>query len=131
MPGPHPEGLINSLALAVAGGKRVAAWAKAHDVAPRTAYTWTKRRGFRKKVARLRRRVLDRAVGELAAAAVKNAREVNRLATAAESETVRLAAARAALADLIQVQRHLALEDRVTELEKRVGGDPGSPNSPA
>ena len=131
MPGPHPKNLINSLALAVAGGKRVAAWAKAHDVAPRTAYTWTKRPGFRAKVARLRRRVLDRAVGQLAAAAAKNAAEINKLATGAESEAVRLAAARAALADLIQVQRHLALEDRVAELEKRVGGDARSSNSPA
>jgi hypothetical protein len=131
MPGPHPKNLINSLALAVAGGKRVAAWAKAHDVAPRTAYAWTRRPGFPEKVARLRRRILDRAVGELARRAAANAAEINKLATGAESEAVRLAAARAALADLAAIQKHLALEDRVAALEKRFDGDAGSSDSPA
>jgi hypothetical protein len=119
MPGPHNPNLVHSLALAVAAGKRIARWAKDHDVAPRTAYTWTKRPGFQKAVARLRRRVLDRAVGQLSRAAAANAAQINTLAANAQSEAVRLAAARAALADLAAIQKHLDLESRLALLEER------------
>lgn len=131
MPGPHPKGLKNSLALAVAAGRRVADWAKENGVAPRTAYAWTRRPGFDAKVARLQRRVLERAVGALAAASARNARQINALAASAESEAVRLAAARAAIADLAALRKHLYLEERLSELERRVNDAHGNPPGPA
>jgi len=131
VPGPHPKGLAHSLALAVAAGRPVARWAKDHDISPRTAYGWTRRPGFAAKVGRLRLRIMDRAVGQLAAAAARNAATINKLATGAENENVRLAAARAALADLMQVRRHIELEQRVIDLERRLDGPVGGEGGPA
>jgi hypothetical protein len=106
------------LALAIATGRTVKAWAKEHDVPQRTAYTWARSLEVKKRVRRIRRRAIDRAIGRLSRYASAAAQQIADLAKGAESESVKLQAARAVLADLMQVANYADLEDRITELER-------------
>ena len=69
-------------------------------------------------VRRIRRRAIDRAVGRLSRYASAAAEQIARLAKGAESESVKLQAARAVLADLMQVANYADLEDSIAELER-------------
>ena len=109
-----------ALALALAGGRTVKAWAHDHDVPVRTAYTWARSPDVRKRVRRIQRRALERAIGRLSRHAAAAAGQIASLAKAAQSEAVKLQAARAVLADLMQVADYADHEDRITELERRV-----------
>jgi hypothetical protein len=109
-----------ALALALAGGSTVKAWATAHDVPVRTAYTWARSPDVRKRVRRIQRRALERAIGCLSRHAAAAAGQIASLAKAAQSEAVKLQAARAVLADLMQVSDYADHEQRITELERRV-----------
>jgi hypothetical protein len=113
-----------ALALAIAKGETVKAWALAHDVPERTAYTWARSPEVKKQVRRIRRRAIDRAIGRLSRGAFAAADRIARLAKAAESESVQLQAARAVLADLMQVANYADLEDRITELERKNHAQP-------
>jgi hypothetical protein len=108
------------LALALATGRTVKAWAKDHDVPERTAYTWARSPEVRQQVRRIRRRAVDRAVGQLSRHAAAAAARIGRLAQAAQSESVQLQAARAVLADLMQITDYADHEDRIAALERRV-----------
>ncbi|MGO9465578.1 MAG: hypothetical protein ACLQVF_15650 [Isosphaeraceae bacterium] len=131
MSGPHPRALISSLALAVAAGKTVAAWANENKIPLRTAYEWHRRPEFKRAVHRYRRRYVDRALGLLARNAAKSASVVVRLADKAESEAVQLQAARAVLADLMSVSRFADVEERISELERHHGDRLDEPADPA
>jgi hypothetical protein len=109
-----------ALALAIATGRTVKAWAKEHDVAERTAYTWARSPEVRKQVHRIRRRAIDRAVGRLSRHAAAAADQIARLSKEALSEAVRFQAARAVLADLMSVSNYAAFDDRLTKIEKRI-----------
>jgi hypothetical protein len=109
-----------ALALALAGGSTVKAWATAHDVPVRTAYSWARSPEVRKKVRGIQRRALQRAIGCLSRHAAAAADKIGRLATGAQSEAVQLQAARAVLADLMQVADYADHEHRITALERRV-----------
>jgi hypothetical protein len=106
------------LALAIATGRTVKAWATAHDVPVRTAYTWARSPEVRRRVRRIRRRAIDRAVGRLSRHAAAAAGRIAKLARDAQSEAIRLQAARAVLADLMQVTDYADLDDRITALER-------------
>jgi hypothetical protein len=123
MPGPHPAGLKSKLALAVAAGKSIGQWARAHGIGVRTAQTWAQDPAFRAQVAELRARLLDRAIGVLARRVAANAAEINRLASSAESEAVRLAAARAGIADLLGASRYVELRAEVEELKRELAAE--------
>jgi hypothetical protein len=113
----------------VATGKTVTSWAKKNQIPLRTAYEWHRRPTFKTTVDRYRRRYLDRALGRLARNAAKAAGVVSQLASGADSQGVKLQAARAVLDDLMRVWRFAELEGRVTELERRDrdrSDDPGS-----
>jgi hypothetical protein len=109
-----------SLALAMAGGSTVKAWAEANGVADRTARTWSHSQEVLDQVEAIRREVLDRTIGRLCNHATAAADEIARLATEATSEAVRLGAARAVLADLMTVSSYAALEGRMAEVERRI-----------
>ncbi len=123
MPGPHPPGLKSKLALAVASGQSIVKWARAQGIGVRTAHTWAKDPAFRSQVAELRGRLLDRAIGVLARRVAANAAEINRLASKAESEAVRLAAARAGIADLLGASRFVELRAEVEELKRELAAE--------
>jgi len=118
----------SGLALAMAAGETVAAWARENQVPVRTARTWSNSPEVRKLVRRIRRRVIDRAVGRLSKNATAAADEIVRLAKKAASEAVRLNAARAVLAELMAVSNYATLEGRLAEVERRIR-DSSQPNS--
>ena len=107
-----------ALALALATGRTVRAWAKEHDVPERTAYKWARSPEVLTMVRRIRRRAIDRAVGRLSRYASAAAGQIAKLAKGAESESVKLQAARAVLADLMQVANYAELDDRIAALER-------------
>jgi hypothetical protein len=109
-----------NLALAMAGGSTVKAWADANGVADRTARTWSKSPEVLDQVEAIRREVLDRTVGRLSDHATAAVDEIVRLVTGAASEAVRLQAARAVLAELMVVSSYAALEGRMAEVERRI-----------
>jgi hypothetical protein len=111
-----------ALALAMAAGGTVAAWAREHQVAERTARTWSNSPEVLDQVEAVRREVLDRTIGRLSDHATAAADEIARLAREASSEAVRLQAARAVLAELMIVSSYAALEGRMAEVERRVAG---------
>jgi len=109
-----------NLALAMAGGSTVKAWADANGVADRTARTWSKSPEVLDQVEAIRRAVLDRTIGRLSDNATAAADEIARLFREASSEAVRLQAARAVLAELMVVSSYAALEGRMAEVERRI-----------
>jgi hypothetical protein len=116
----HNQDQQQGLARAIAGGSTVAAWAKTHDIPKRTAYTWARSAAVRATVERIRRRSLDRAIGRLSRDATAAASTIAKLAQSAESETVKLTAARGLLADLMTVSDYATLERRLAEVEERL-----------
>ena len=112
-----------ALALAIATGRTVRAWAKEHDVPERTAYTWARSdRGPATRSNASDAAAIDRAIGRLSRYAAAAAQQIAKLAEDAESEAVKLQAARAVLADLMTVSNYADLEDRITVLERAQGG---------
>jgi hypothetical protein len=116
----EPENKHESLAVAVAAGCSVAAWAKTNDVPRRTAYSWTEAPEFRARVSALRRQATDEAIGLLSAGARQAAMIMRLLLKDAESEAVKLSAARAILAELRATAEFHELSLRVTELEQQM-----------
>jgi hypothetical protein len=121
------------LALAIAGGESIAAWAQENGVSERTAFSWAKDPKVRREVEACRRRVVNQAIGRLTGMTTKAVDGITHLAQKAESESVQLRAWRGVLADLMSVSKFSVLEYRMTELEeefdKRRQGDPGAPGT--
>jgi hypothetical protein len=69
-------------------------------------------------------------VGRLARHAAKAVDQIVALSEKAESEAVRLSAARAVLAELMAVQGHAELEKRMAQIEEQLRGRAGKPNRP-
>ena len=109
-----------NLALAMAGGSTVKAWADANGVADRTARTWSKSPEVLDQVEAIRREVLHCTIGRLSDNATVAVDEIVRLVKDAASEAVRLQAARAVLAELMVVSSYATLEGRMAEVERRI-----------
>ena len=60
-----PEGKKTQLAVAVAQGISVAAWARTNEVPRATAYRWASEPEVRRAVEACRRRIVDQAVGKM------------------------------------------------------------------
>src|SRR4051794_12496781 len=108
------------LALAIAGGESIAAWAKENGVSERTAFYWAKDPKVRREVEASRRRVVNQAIGRLTGMTTKAVDGISHLAQEAESESVQLRAWRAILAELMSVAKFSDLEYRLAELEEQV-----------
>jgi hypothetical protein len=108
------------LALAMARGESITAWARQNDVPRRTAFRWASDPKVRGAAEAWRRRSLDRAIGRMAGLAMKAADGIARLAESAESESVQLRAWRAILADQMAVSRFSGLEHRMMEIEEQL-----------
>jgi hypothetical protein len=109
-----------ALALAMAAGSTVKAWADAHGVPDRTARTWSNSPEVLDQVQAIRREVLHCAIGRLSDHATAAVDAIVRLVQQAASEAVRLQAARAVLADLMAVSHYAALDGRLAEVERRI-----------
>jgi hypothetical protein len=78
----------NHLALAIAGGESIAAWARENGVSERTAFYWAKDPKVRREVDACRRRALNQAIGRLTGMALNAVDGIAHLAKGAESESV-------------------------------------------
>ena len=108
------------LAIAIAQGKTVDAWARQNGVPRSTAFRWAVEADVRKTVLAWRRQSLERAIGRMARRATKAADGITKLAEYAESESVRLSAWRAILSDQISVAKFSNLEHRMVEIEEEL-----------
>ena len=114
------DDLKSQLAVMIARGKTIAAWASQNEVPLPTAYRWSREPQVRGEVQEWRRFVLNLTIGRLARLSLKATDGIAKLGRGAESESVQLRAWRAVLADQMAVAKFSDLEDRVTEVEELV-----------
>jgi hypothetical protein len=112
--------LKSQLALMIARGKTITAWASQNEVPLRTAYRWSRDPKVRGEVQEWRRYVLDLAIGRLARLSLKATDGIAKLGAGAESESVQLRAWRAILADQMAVSKFSDLEHRMAEIEEQL-----------
>jgi hypothetical protein len=109
-----------ALALALASGQTLRAAAEAAGVAERTAARRQADPAFRRRVAALRAELVERALGKLADG-MADAAAALRALLAADSEAVRLGAARALLELGVKLREAVELEQRLATLEAELG----------
>ena len=107
------------LALALAEGENVQAAAEKAGIGRTTAYRRLADPAFRQRIHTLRGGMIGDAVGRMAAG-MSEAAGVLRDLLKAESEPIRLAAARALLDVGVKLRQAVDTEDRVTALESRL-----------
>jgi hypothetical protein len=127
----HPAGKKTSLALAIAQGISVASWARQNKVARRTAYRWASEPKVRAAVNAYRTLAVDQAVGLMAKNVTSAARGIIDLAEDAKSESVRLTALRAILADMMAISNYAGLERRMAQIDEQIREQPGSTDRPS
>jgi hypothetical protein len=111
---------MEALALAVAAGRSVAAWARETGTPGRTAYGWTQTPEFKSLVRTHRRRLVDAGIGKLTRHVCKAVNQIAKLADQAQSEAVKLAAARAILAELIAVSNLAEVSQEIEGLKRQI-----------
>ena len=111
--------LKGELAAALAAGQSSAEWASARGVAERTAQRWANEPEVRAEVESIRRGTLDRAVGQMSQSVPWAIDEIVKLARDAKSESVKLAALRSILSDMMVVSDFTGLEERIAKLEEQ------------
>ena len=117
------------LAIAIAQGVQVAAWAHANEVCRRKAFRWAKDPLVRKMVEAYRRRTIDQAIGLMTKQTTRAAEIIIAIAEEAASDSVRLRAARALFSDTMTVSKFSDMEVRMTELETRLDQKTAAKNS--
>jgi hypothetical protein len=116
-----PEtGTKTELGLAIARGDSVASWALANKVPRSTAFLWAKDPEVRSVVEECRRRALDEAISRMTKHAKWAADIIISVAEDAQSDSVKLRAARAIFSDVIKVAKFSELEARITEFEEQL-----------
>jgi transposase len=111
--------LQSELAAALAAGKSCAEWASANGVSERTAQRWASDPEVRAEVEAYRRGNLDEAVGRMSRRTAWATDQIAELAEKARSESVRLAALRSMLSDMMAVADFAGLEQRIAKLEEQ------------
>ena len=109
----------DQLALAIARGTSIYAWARQNDVPTSTAYEWANKPDVRRQVEEWRRGSLDHALGLLARHCVWAVNGMTKLGETAESQSVQLSARRAILHDLMKVSDFSNWEYRLAQLEEK------------
>ena len=123
-----PENKKTGLAIVIAQGASVRAWARRNAVPPSTAYYWANQPEVRRMVDTLRRRSLDRAIGRMSRHSVAAADGISKLAKEAESESVKLKAWRVLLSDQIAFTKYAGWEGRLAALEEKSSAQAQGPN---
>ena len=114
------------LALAIARGTSIAAWAHKNNVPKQMANRWASEPRVRATAESCRRRALDRAVDRMTRHVAWAADQIAELATDADSQSVQLAALRAIFSNMMAVSEFAALEARMTQIEEQLRGQDGS-----
>jgi hypothetical protein len=117
---PVPHSLKTQLALWVAAGGKVRVWCKKHNVARTTGYKWYATDEFRRMVDEYRRRAVDRAIGKMAVSLGKAVETMVELIERGQTDVVKLAAAKALVDRLIDVQNHAELKADLRHLDERL-----------
>jgi hypothetical protein len=107
------------LAIAIAEGQSCAEWASENGVKERTAQRRAAQPHFRAEVESVRRTALDQAVGRMAKRVAWATVRIADLAESANSESVRLAALRSILSDIMAISDFTGLEERIARLEEQ------------
>jgi hypothetical protein len=110
----------DQLAIAIARGKSIAAWARENQVPTRTAYGWAGDPDLRRLVDEWRRHSLDRALGWMAGHSMRAVIGITNLGENAESESVQLRAHRAILFDQLAIAKQANLEFRMAKIEEKL-----------
>jgi hypothetical protein len=111
------KGSKEQLAVAIGRGVSISAWARANEVPKATACRWANEPDVRKEALSYRRRVLDRAVGQMTKLSGGAVDTMRRISKDGESDSVRLKAARSLISDMITLSRYSGLETRMADLE--------------
>ncbi len=119
----HPPKQRDDLALAVAMGSTITAWAKENKVPLRTANEWAGKPEFKAAVEAHRRAINDRALGVFVRFKVEAVGTLARLMRSAKSEQVQFQAARTINELGQETEDRQVLWDKVEELGKRLDGN--------
>jgi hypothetical protein len=115
----------DQLALAIARGKSVRSWARASNVPRATAHRWSNDPQVRKMAQEIRRRAIDRAVGQMTMRTTWVVKKITKLATDSDSEALRLRALRGLNAEMISLSKYSGLEARLVEVEEMLDAQHG------
>ncbi len=118
MAGGDRKNADGALITALASGATVAAAAEQAGVSERTVYRRLEDDSFRGQLAEARAELIKRAVGRLARDCSAAADTLRALLTA-ESETVRLGAAKSIIELAVKIREHDELAERVAALEQQ------------
>ena len=116
------KAVAEGLRLALASGATVAQAAEKAGCSPRTVYRRLDAPGFRQAVANLRSEMVSQAAGQLASRMAEAAEALQKLLTA-ESETVRLGAARSILELGTRLREQFDHEQRLCAIEECLSKD--------
>ena len=114
------ESKSDKLALGVARGLSLRRSAADAGIPCTTARRHVVKPEFKARVAELRQAMIGCAVGRLANSAAKAAKVMNDLLGPSHEPELRLKAARGILSDLLNVQSHAELSDRLEALEAKI-----------
>jgi hypothetical protein len=112
--------LIGRLALAIATGSTATKWAREQGLEPRTVRNWARLPECKQAVERHRQQIVDRVIGTLARHALKSIRQIAKLAETAETDAIKLSAARTITDKLIELSTHAATMKAMSDLESRI-----------
>jgi hypothetical protein len=108
--------------LAIASGVSVDKWSRNNGVSRRAAFRWAKAPKVRAEVEEYRRRALDQALGRMARRVSWATDGIAKLAKNAKSESVKLAALRSMVSDLMSVSDFAVMDKRMTKIEEQLNG---------
>ncbi len=108
------------LLVALASGESIRRAARTARVSQQTVSRRLEDADFRRRLARLRARMVDEAIGQLSRGMARAGRTLRRLLTTAQSESVRLGAARTILEMHCRLKEAGEIEERLQALEERL-----------
>src|SRR4051794_29207472 len=112
--------IMAELAVAIASGRPVSRWAKEKGIPERTAYMWSSLDEVKRQVKEIRARLTDEAVGRLISLSGGAVVVIGKLASGAESEAVKLQAARAILGELVAISSYAELRREIDDIKARL-----------
>lgn len=117
---PGRKNADDAMLLHLASGKTVQAVAELCAVSERTVRRRQAEAGFGERLHALRADMIDRGLGKLADAVADAAQALRNLLAEAESEAVKLSAAKAILEQAVKLRDAAELEQRIRALEERM-----------
>lgn len=119
-PNESNRSIYEACVLDVATGTSIAAFCRRTKTARSTVSRWQEDPQFTRDVDRLRRELLDQAVGKFSGAVTTIADGMINLAIEAASEAVKLAAQRSVIENLMAVTEFAELKARLEAIERRI-----------